>query len=341
MTSDELRSLYADNVERVRHTLQESLSPSPGGSVLAPYFLRGKMFRARLVCAAAEAVGGNPDDVEPGAVAIELLHGASLLHDDIIDRSPQRRGFVSVHERLGVEQALVLGDDLLLMAYAAIGAARPGQPASRILDTIETLTACARDCCRGQFDELRASRWISEDEYLSIVRGKTAAQFVAASTVGATLAGASQRQLQGIRNYAEQVGVAFQIGDDLRDIVGDSRAMGKPTGNSLELGRPLLPLIYLWDADPESAQAAVTRLADSNWSIDELVRQLELHDIPERVRRIQHRYAATAIEVLDEFEASAGVNALRALAMLATSDFAPQQSRSCNTVAGIADEVRP
>ena len=98
--------------------------------------------------------------------------------------------------------------------------------------------------------ELCAKRWVSEDEYLSIVRGKTAAQFIAAGTVGATLAGASGRLLQSVRDYAERVGIAYQICDDLRDITGDSRAMGKPTGNSLALGRPLLPLIYLWDAEP-------------------------------------------------------------------------------------------
>lgn len=321
--SDWLSNVYSENVKRTRAALQARLASSPAGADLAPYFDRGKMLRARLVFAAADAVGAIPDDVQAGAEAIELLHGASLLHDDIIDRAAQRRGLVSVHEKLGVEQTLVLGDDLLLMAFSALAGSVDRHPADRLLKATDTLTRLARDCCRGQYDELCAARWITEKEYLAIVRGKTAAQFVAAASVGAILGDATISDLDRIRTYAQHVGIAFQISDDLLDLYGNPATMGKPIGNSLALGRPLLPLIYLWETDPESAQDAIRQLGESSWSIDDLLRLFDRLGILDRVQAVQTYHVAAATDALSEFKDLPGVDALRQLASRASAEVSP------------------
>src|SRR5512145_2036024 len=178
---------YARCVERTRSALSARLLDAPAGEVVREYFERGKMLRAFLVFAATAAVGGEPDDVVMAAEAIELLHGASLFHDDIIDGASTRRGLPALHQRLGVGPALVVGDDLLLRAFAALAEASACHTPARVLAATETLNRLARECCRGQFEELCAQRWVSEADYMAIVAGKTAAPFVAAGVLGVLL----------------------------------------------------------------------------------------------------------------------------------------------------------
>jgi geranylgeranyl pyrophosphate synthase len=307
-------------IERTREALYDCLLDVPAAGVLREYFQRAKMLRAFLVYAASASVGGDPDDVLMAAVAIELLHGASLFHDDIIDEASTRRGVASLHERLGVGPALVVGDGLLLKAFAALAEARARHPAARVLEATETLNALARECCRGQFDELCAEQWISEAEYLDIVRGKTAAPFVAAGVLGTLLGRGTRAHLVQIRIYAREMGIAFQIGDDLLDLVGEPRALGKPAGNSLAHGRPMLPLIYLWETSSQAEQGELRRLlGNGHGRRQELVECLEERGLLERVRRVQRRHVEAAVAALKGFRDPTGVAALRALAVRATA----------------------
>lgn len=315
----QLPSAYANCIERTRQALLARLAHAPACQTLRQYFERGKMLRAYLVFAASSAVGGDPDDVLVAAEAIELLHGASLFHDDIIDQAAERRGIASLHETLGVGQALVLGDELLLRALAVLSEARERHPANRVLDALEVLNRLARECCRGQFDELCADRWISEEEYLAIVSGKTAAPFVAAGELGVLLSGGSEADAVQIRIYARQMGTAFQIDDDLLDLVGEPAALGKPVANSFAQGRPMLPLIYLWQLSPEPVRRRLFRSGEETWRRREIVALLQQYGIVERVRCVQQRHVAAAIAALEGFRDGAGKTALRALATIATA----------------------
>ena len=320
--ADEMTGAYASCIERTRSALQARLLDAPAGEVVRQYFERGKMLRAFLVFAASAAIGGEPDDVVMAAVAIELLHGASLFHDDIIDRASKRRGMPSLHERLGVGPALVVGDDLLLRAFAALAESRTCHPPSRVLAATETLNQLARECCRGQFDELCAERWVSEADYQSIVRGKTAAPFVAAGVLGVLLGGGTPAQLTRIRTYSRELGMAFQIGDDLLDLVGEPRLLGKPAGNSLAQGRPMLPLVYLWEGSSPAERDELRRLDGREWPRTELVRLLDQRGILERSRQAQRRHLRAAVAALQGFRVPAAVEALRALATRAAATVA-------------------
>lgn len=317
--SGQSASVYSHYVERTRAALQARLADAPAGEVLREYFARGKMLRAFLVFAAAASVGGRPEEVLAAAEAIELLHGASLVHDDIIDRAAERRGLPSLHERLGTGPALVLGDELLLRAFAVLAEARASHPAARVLAATDALNQLARDCCRGQFAELCAERWISEEQYLAIVRDKTAAPFVAAGVLGAGLGGGTPAQVDRIRVYAGELGVAFQIGDDLLDLVGEPRALGKPIGNSLAHGRPMLALIYLWQDSSAAARKQLSLLVEGDRARAEVVELLEQRGILDRVRQTQQRHFDVALAAVDDFPDAVGVDALRALATRASA----------------------
>jgi len=314
----DLPTAFSGYLERTRQALYLRLGAAPASGLLRQYFDRGKMLRAFLVFAAAEAVGGDPEDVVTAAEAIELLHGASLFHDDIMDHAAERRGIASLHQQLGVGQAIVVGDDLLLRAFTALAEARTRHPAGRVLEAMDVLNQLARDCCRGQFEELYAKSWISEEQYLDIVSCKTAAPFVAAGVMGVLLGGGTQEQVAQIRMYAQQMGIAFQIDDDLLDLVGEPGLLGKPVGNSLAEGRPMLPLIYLWRDSSEAAQAALYRLGREGCSRDELVPFLKQSGIIDRVLQVRRRHRDAAIAALQNFTDSRGSHALRALASRAT-----------------------
>lgn len=312
--SIDLPPAYAHCIDRTRQALHARLADAPAGQMLRQYFERGKMLRAFLVFASAALVGADPDDVAMAAEAIELLHGASLFHDDIIDQAAQRRGLASLHERLGIGRALVVGDDLLLRAFSAL-IETPSCPASRLIKAIELLNGLARECCRGQFDELCAERWISEERYLAIVSAKTAAPFVAAGVLGGLLGGGSEAQIAQIRIYARELGIAFQIDDDLQDLTGEPCCLGKPVGNSLAQGRPMLPLIYLWQISSDATRKDLCRLGDGSSTRAELVEMLEQNGILDRVRQVQQFYLAAALKALEGFRDVPGVDALRAMAI--------------------------
>jgi octaprenyl-diphosphate synthase len=315
----DLLAAYSMSTERTRSSLSARLSHAPAGEILREYFARGKMLRASLVFAASASVEGKPDDVMMGAEAIELMHAASLFHDDIIDAAAERRGLASLHERLGVGAALVLGDDLLMRALSVLSEARTRHPPARVLQAMDALTELARECCQGQFDELRVGRWISEADYLSIVVRKTASPFVAAGTLGVLLAGGTDEQVAQMRIYSTQLGIAFQIADDLLDLIGDPAAMGKPVGNSLAQGRPMLPLIYLWQTGSDSEKQELTVIGQGGSPRDRLLALMDRYGIVARVRQVQQRHVNAALDALTGFPGVLGVEALRTLAARATA----------------------
>jgi geranylgeranyl pyrophosphate synthase len=304
---------YSSYLERTRQALYARLRTAPAGDLVSQYFERGKMLRAFLVFASCASVGGDPDNVLMAAEAIELLHGASLFHDDIMDHAAERRGMVSLHEQLGIGQALVVGDDLLLRAFTALVDARTHHPPEIVLQAMEALNQLARKCCRGQFEELRASPWISEEKYLAIVEGKTAAPFVAAGVLGVLLGGGTQIQIAQIRIYAREMGIAFQIDDDLLDLVGEPGSMGKPVGNSLTEGRPMLPLIYLWQESSETERSRLCQLGHNGCGRAELVALLQQHATLDRTLQVRSQHLQAAIAALKDFGNPIGVQALCAL----------------------------
>jgi octaprenyl-diphosphate synthase len=249
------------------------------------------------------------------AEALELLHGAALIHDDIIDRATERRGRPALHVRIGIGPAIVLADYLILRCYSVLG----DLDSPRCVEVMNTLSDYSKECCRGQVEELLGTTDSDpEESYLRIIRGKTASQFAAAVTIGAILGKGLPSEREALRRYALNVGIAFQIRDDELDLVGQPAIMGKPIGNSLEDGRPMLPIIYL---EKYGSRAALEQYRTLRGCLrdrrSDLVNLLEQERIMDQVRVAQTHHVALALSELAHLRLSPAVNTLEAIAYYA------------------------
>ena len=315
---EQVTARYSVHLASCRNSLSRDLATCPAARHLKGYFERGKMIRPMLVFLSASGVGGDAMEALPAAEAIELLHVAALIHDDIIDGADQRRGLPALHRRIGEAAALVVGDHLILESFEALACAAESGNAAAVLQAVRLLSRCAQDCCRGQIAELSPARSsAAEQQYFSVVRGKTASQFAAAVGLGAIFGGAGEEECNALRSFAMSTGIAFQIRDDELDLTGDSVELGKPAGNSIEAGRPSLPLIYLAKHGSTEALAAFAKLKTDGTRRAELVRLMEEEGLLERVRRMERFYLRRALAALERLSPTPECDALRAIAVYA------------------------
>ncbi|HWI05469.1 MAG TPA: polyprenyl synthetase family protein [Acidimicrobiales bacterium] len=223
----------------------------------------GKRLRPALAVAVGE-LGGGPadDDVIMGAVAVELVHLGSLYHDDVMDEARTRRNVDSVNARWGNLVAILAGDFLLARA-SEIAASLGTEVAGLLAATIGRL-------CEGQVRELAQTFDVtrSEESYLISIAGKTAALMATACRVGAITAGIDRPGIEALTAYGEQVGMVFQIVDDILDVVATDEELGKPAGNDLVEGVYTLPVIRALASSQSSEE--LRRLLGSPLERDEV-----------------------------------------------------------------------
>ncbi|WP_410765858.1 polyprenyl synthetase family protein [Haloferax sp. DFSO60] len=210
----------------------------------------GKRVRPAVTILACEAIGGTPEDAVDFAVGVELVHNASLVIDDIIDRSDIRRGTPSAWAEYGYGSAIIASDGLLGEAFALLSSS---DRATQIV--AESMVELGE----GEAVELVAIP-SNEQEYMELARRKTGALFRAAAELGAVAAGADSHVVEAFGEYAERVGVAFQIRDDVLDATADAEELGKPTGQDAEMGRP--SLVQVTELTPEEANRRAREQAD-------------------------------------------------------------------------------
>jgi Polyprenyl synthetase len=220
---------YETLLASCRESLKRAGSASGWPTELTELVTGGKLLRPLLLVSSASAVGGRPERLLHAAEAMELLHTASLVHDDIVDDTDQRRERAALHRTVGTDVALVAGDLLLTTAFSRLAAAPEDADPARVVRAVRVFAECAALCCDGELAEL-APNTRGPSTYVSIARRKTASQFVAAATIGGLLAGGSEEELRMLSEYGESLGIAFQIDDDLRDRGHDSIGRRLPTG---------------------------------------------------------------------------------------------------------------
>ncbi|ELY61515.1 polyprenyl synthetase [Natronococcus amylolyticus DSM 10524] len=218
----------------------------------------GKRVRPMVTLLACETVGGEPEDAVDFGVGIELVHNASLVIDDIIDRSDLRRGTASAWAEFGYGPAIITSDGLLGEAFALFSA----DPKAT-----QVVAEAMVELGVGEATEL-SSQPTNEEEYMTLARRKTGALFRAAAELGAIAADSDPFTVEALGEYAERVGVAFQIRDDVLDAVADPEELGKPTGHDAELERP--SVVQVTDLSPAEANARAREEADR--AIDALER---------------------------------------------------------------------
>ena len=197
----------------------------------------GKRFRPLLVLLAAQFGDPEARGVIPSGVVVELTHLATLYHDDVMDEAKTRRTVDSVNARWGNLKA-ILGGDFLLAKASEIAAGLGTEVAGLLAATIAKL-------CEGQVRELRNiyNTTRSEDSYLGAIAGKTAALFAAATRIGGLVAGLPRIDIDRLTTFGTEYGMAFQIVDDILDVVASEEELGKPSGNDLMQGVYTLPVI--------------------------------------------------------------------------------------------------
>ena len=203
--------------------------------------ISGKHLRPALAIMSARLCGEKTEAPIRVALAIELLHTATLIHDDIIDGSMYRRNQLSMNARWGTEVSIICGDYLYAKAFSILSGLEDPS-------IYKMFSSCARTMCEGEMKqvETRKSLEMNEAAYLEIILKKTASLFQAACAVGGYLARRSPDLILNLAEYGKNFGMVFQITDDCMDIVGKEEKLGKKAGLDFEKNDPTLPLIYLY-----------------------------------------------------------------------------------------------
>ena len=204
----------------------------------------GKRLRPAVLMLATEAVGGDPMSVVPAAVALELVHNFTLVHDDIMDNDDVRRGMPAVHVKWGSAGAILAGDTLYSRAFEIISSMEK-DPES-ILKCVALLSKTCTEICEGQWMDVdfETQETVTEEEYLEMVEKKTSVLYGAAAKVGALLGGASDEVADALYEFGRLVGISFQIQDDVIDMVTPEEILGKVRGSDLIEGKRTLIAIH-------------------------------------------------------------------------------------------------
>jgi octaprenyl-diphosphate synthase len=218
----------------------------------------GKMIRPALVLLSGSACGKITDEHIRVAAIVEMIHNATLIHDDVIDEGFKRRGAATINKLWGNESAVLLGDFLLSRVFGACADLEP--------QTSRIIAEAAGRTCEGELRQImqRQNRQLTESEYIDIITEKTAALFSCCCKLGALLAGVNQTQQRSFADFGLNVGIAFQITDDLLDIVGDEDKTGKTLGSDADKNKLTLPVIHLLNTQNESQKKAMTEKLGSN-----------------------------------------------------------------------------
>ncbi len=296
------------DMERYRELIEARIAEwcgeLPDNGLYAPMSylmcLPAKRVRPALVLMGCELFGGRLEHAMDEALGIELFHNFTLMHDDIMDRSPLRRGKSTVHEKWDVNAAILSGDAMLVKAYQLLG---------RYPEVHAVFSKCALEVCEGQHLDMAFEQRedVRVEEYLEMIRLKTAVLLSGALRIGSILAGTGLEDQERIAAFGEHLGLAFQLRDDLLDAFGDPAATGKQRGGDLRAGKKTFLLIR-----------GLERAAENRTGIlrEELARRPEERDVPRALGLLETlgvraeveeevlRHHRTAHELLDAVNAA-------------------------------------
>ena len=203
----------------------------------------GKRLRPAVLILAAEAVGSDLKSVLPAAVAVELVHNFTLIHDDIMDKDDIRRGMPAVHTIWGEAGAILAGDTLYSKAFEILSKVE-NEPL-RILKCMNILSKTCTEICEGQWLDIEFEKRerVTESEYIEMVEKKTSVLYAAAAKIGALLGGAPDEIADALSEYGRLIGIGFQMYDDVLDMVTPQEVLGKVRGSDLMEGKHTLIVI--------------------------------------------------------------------------------------------------
>lgn len=303
-----IKSPIEKDFERFRVLFGEALTHEDGLLSQALLHIRqrsGKQMRPMLTLLSAKNYGEITDTTLYSAVSLELLHTASLTHDDVVDESDERRGQPSVNAAYGNKVAVLVGDYILSTCLLNVSYTK----SQRILQFLSEL---GRQLAAGEILQLQniSSQEISEDVYYQVIDQKTAALFRACAGIGALSVGAPDEEVERAKEFGTNLGMIFQIRDDIFDYF-DSKEVGKPTGNDMAEGKLTLPVIYALHHSPyESMMPLALKVKNGTINADEIAvlveftkkyngieyAQQKMNEIAEKARRYILEYVSPDLQ---------------------------------------------
>lgn len=280
---------------------------------LAP--LKGKRLRPALAVLSARAAGGWDDRIIDAGVAVEMIHTATMIHDDVVDSAGVRRGKETVNATWDSRIAVLMGDFLLSRALNILVDLKNQQ-------ALETVSRVTERLSQGEIYEIQIGQQTDtrEASYFAMVSDKTASLIAASCKLGPILVGAPQETIEAMGQYGEALGLAFQIADDVLDFTGNADTLGKPVGHDLREGKITLPLIRALAASPPAErEAAETLLRQAEKTEEEwrrIVAFVERHQGLRSARQTARQYGERAEECLKILPASFSRLALQQAARL-------------------------
>ena len=217
-------------------------------NVVNKYILQktGKQIRPLLTLLAAKSLGVINEDTYRCAIAMEMLHTASLIHDDVVDESNERRGQASVNSKWNNKISILIGDYLLSQSLAIANQ-------TKNLKILDKITSLGKQLSEGELIQMDNVKNINckEDKYFEVIKKKTASLFETCTYAGAVSVGANNEEIEKLRKFGEIYGICFQIKDDIFDYISTEKKIGKPVGNDIREGKITLPLIYALNQSEE------------------------------------------------------------------------------------------
>lgn len=269
----------------------------------------GKRLRPTLSFLAGKLLSADPEATMRVALAVELLHAASLLHDDLIDDARTRRGHDAAFRRYGNVVSVMSGDYLLARVLGLLATSR--SPEFTML-----MSQTAAKICEGEVLQFQMATLETYDlaTYFEVIEGKTAVLIAAALEGVAMLHGVDERDESALQAFGMAYGRAFQMRDDMLDLLGEAVELGKPVGGDLREGKATYPVLLLIEGGHEEAQDIVRRHASRADDVERMRQLVEAHGAHERTRQAIASEAEAAMQALDRFEPSPARNALAVLA---------------------------
>jgi len=283
----------------------------------------GKRLRPFMLVKSYEACGGEGEKPYPAAAGVEILHTFTLIHDDIIDRDETRRGVPTVHVLWGIPQAIISGDMLFALVFRTLskGLRDVGVEDSVIVEVVGRFSKTLIDICAGQTMDMvmaeKPTTAVTVDEYMEMIKLKTAVLYMASAEIGGLLAGASSEELEALRSYGLNSGLAFQMIDDVLGVSGVEEELGKPVGSDIREGKKTIVVLEaLSRLDDAGKRRLLGVLGDRGASRDrimEAIRLIESSGAVEEAKRLARLYSSKAREALRRLPATDARRLLEAL----------------------------
>ena len=271
----------------------------------------GKRLRPYLVLKSCQMLGGKQSDAISAASAVEMIHNFTLVHDDIMDNDEMRHGVTTTHKKFDIPLAILAGDVLYSKAYNTISS-KSKLSSNYTTQLVSKLSKTCIEICEGQVDDIKFAenkRIPTEKEYVKMIEKKTAVLFEVSCAMGAICAKRKQKDVKNLSAFGKNLGIGFQITDDLIGIIGDSKITKKPVGNDIREGKKSLPIILAIKKARGQNRTKIMRVfgnsGASKQQINLAVNVIRSLGVEKEVRNIALKYAQRAEKSISSYTGSA------------------------------------